>query len=163
MARRGMWLKVLLGTVALFLLWLSSLAWAPRFFGREAFARARGDTIIGWGAFVFSLLIMVVAFWPEIRRYLLGGAARERRILQTGRPARATVVSLGENSGGGVVTVNDQPYLNLVLEVHDGFSAPYAVSMDLVIPRAAVPQFQPGAVIPVKVDPADPRNVVIDW
>ena len=30
-------------------------------------------------------------------------------------------------------------------------------------PRAILPQFQPGAVIPVKVDAEDPQQVVIDW
>jgi hypothetical protein len=64
---------------------------------------------------------------------------------------------------GGVMTINDQPYLNLKLEVHDKGRDPYPVSLDTIIPRAAVPQFQPGANIPVRVDPSDPQQVVIDW
>lgn len=70
---------------------------------------------------------------------------------------------LAENSGGGVVTVNDQPYLNVTLEVDGGSRAPYVVSFDAVIPRAAVPQFQPDALIRLKVDPNDPQQVVVDW
>ena len=64
---------------------------------------------------------------------------------------------------GGVMTINDQPYLNLKLEVHDEGRTPYPVSLDTIVPRAAVPQFQPGANIPIKIDPDDPQNVVIDW
>jgi hypothetical protein len=66
-------------------------------------------------------------------------------------------------AGGGVVTVNDQPYLNLVLRVEDGMRAAYETNVDAIIPRTAVPQFQPGAVIPVKVDPQDPKRVVLEY
>jgi hypothetical protein len=66
-------------------------------------------------------------------------------------------------AGSGVVTVNNQPYLNLTVEVDDGSRAPYVVSFDTVIPLASVPQFQPGALIRLKVDPDDPQKVVIDW
>jgi hypothetical protein len=69
----------------------------------------------------------------------------------------------GEVGGGVVVAVNDQPYLNVTLEVDDGSRAPYVVSFDAVIPRAAVPQFQPDALIRLKVDPNDPQQVVVDW
>jgi hypothetical protein len=74
-----------------------------------------------------------------------------------------TAGPLGEVGAGGVVTVNGQPYLNLQVRVEDGFRAAYDVSFDTVIPRSTLPQFQPGAVIPVKVDPDDPQKVVIDW
>jgi hypothetical protein len=33
-------------------------------------------------------------------------------------------------AGSGVVTVNNQPYLNLTVEVDDGSRAPYVVSFD---------------------------------
>jgi hypothetical protein len=37
------------------------------------------------------------------------------------------------------------------------------VSFDTIIPRYAVPQFQPGAVIPIKVDSNDPEQIAIVW
>ena len=163
MAKRASWVHVLLVAVALLVAWLTSMAWLPKVVGPETFARYEKTHIFFVGALVLTVFVLAAALWPEINRYLLGGAARERRILATGRPATAIVVSLGENSGGGVVTVNDQPYLNLILEVRDGIRPPYRVSMDLIIPRTAVPQFQPGAVIPVTVDPDDPQGVVINW
>ncbi|HUV86998.1 MAG TPA: hypothetical protein VMX79_07780 [bacterium] len=80
-----------------------------------------------------------------------------------GEEAYARFVNAGGLTIVGVVTINDQPYLNLTLEVDDGSRAPYVVSFDAVIPRAAVPQFQPGALVRLKVDPNDPQQVVIDW
>lgn len=60
------------------------------------------------------------------------------------------------------MTINDQPVVNLKLRIYDGNKPPYEVSFDTVISRLAVPQFQPGVRIPVKIDPLDPNKVVID-
>jgi len=139
--------------------------WMPAVFGAETYARfvrGGGMTIAG---VVLTIGIAAVIIIPFIKPMLsfFGGGPTARRIRKHGRPARATVLAIGENSGGGVVTVNDQPYLNLQVRVEDGYQAPYDVSFDTIIPRSLVPQFQPGAVIPVKVDPEDPQKVVIDW
>ncbi len=93
---------------------------------------------------------------------LFGVSKDSQRILSTGKQARATVLQIGENSGGGTITINDQPYLNLRLMVEDGERPPYEVSLNTVIPRAAIPQFQPGAVLPIRIDPQDPMNIVLD-
>jgi hypothetical protein len=140
---------------------------APKIMRPETYARFVGgygdDAVIGLGiasfvTYVFAYVFAV--FWKPMASCL---GFNRRRILRTGRPAAATVKRIGESSQGGVITVNDQPYLNLVLEVNDGVHPPYEVSFDTIIPRYAVPQFQPGAVIPVKVDPNDPDQVAIVW
>gem|GEM_PF-592002 len=92
----------------------------------------------------------------------LGSGKKAKYILENGIPATATVLSLGENSKGGTVTINDQPYLNIKLKIDDYKNKPYEISFDTVIPRSDVPQFQIGAFFPVKIDPNDPKVVVID-
>ena len=139
--------------------------WAPLVFGEEAYARfvdADGITVVG---VVFALGVTAAILIPSLKPIFsfFGGSPRTRRILKTGRPAQGTIQSIGESGMGGTTTVNDQPYLGLTLEVDDGYRAPYIVSLDTIIPRAVLPQFQPGAVIPVKVDPEDPQEVRIDW
>jgi len=91
-----------------------------------------------------------------------GGGKDRKRILAEGRPAEGEIIALGENSGGGYMTINDQPVVNLKLRILDGNKPPYEVSFDTVISRLAVPQFQPGVRIPVKIDPLDPNKVIID-
>lgn len=91
-----------------------------------------------------------------------GKGKKARRILKTGRLATATILVLSENSGGGVVTINDQPMLNLKLLINDGQNKPYEISFDTIIPRSTVPQFQPGNKFKVKIAPDDPQKVVID-
>lgn len=151
------------GAMALLIVGVKELA--PRFMPPDAYARFAGgygdELVIGFGIASFVAYVLgytFAVFWKPMASFF---GVNRRRILRTGRPATAVVKRIGESSQGGVITVNDQPYLNLVLEVDDGVRTPYEVSFDTIIPRYAVPQFQPGAVIPVKVDPNDPEKVAI--
>lgn len=134
----------------------------PRILGPAWHARhgAAAETTLTI-AMMIAIVAAIVLPAVGLMVIIAGGSPRERRIRKYGRLARATVVAMGENSGGGVVTINDQPYLNLVVRVEEGPGAPYEASFDLIIPRAAVPQLQPGAAVMVKVDPRDPRKVVL--
>jgi hypothetical protein len=99
---------------------------------------------------------------PGSYYFFWGKGRRARKILESGRQARARILEVGENSGGGTVTINDDPYLNLKLEIDDGVNRPYEVSLDTVISRSIVPQFQPGASFPIRIDNADRELVVYD-
>lgn len=125
----------------------------------------------GWGIalfiilmllpFVFAAILMISVFGGVFKN--LPGLNKEARKLMTqGRPGRATVLSISETSQG-TVTVNEQPYLHLELQIFDGSTPPYQVGIDTIIPRYAVPQFQPGASIPVRIDTMDKNKVIIDW
>jgi hypothetical protein len=132
------------------------------------------EPLFGWGfapmVIIVGSVLVVVCSMRVLPKFLfsgflspfLGMSKDAQRVLSTGRPAKATVLSIGENSGGGVVTLNDQPYLNLKMRVEDGLSPPYEVSLNTIIPRAAVPQFQPGAVLTVRIDPQNPMNLVLE-
>ena len=93
-------------------------------------------------------------------KHFAGGKER-KRILAIGRPARAKIISLGE-SGRGVVTVNNQPFVSLKLEIYDGNKPPYQVEIKTIIARLDIPRFQPGVMLGVKIDPQNPQNVAID-
>jgi hypothetical protein len=132
-----------------------------------------GKTAWDVGLVVFIVLMVISSFLPFVGAFsgLLGGGGynyfwgsgkKAKAALANGKQAKATVVGIGENSGGGTMTINDQPVLNLTLSIDDGYKQPYETSFDVIIPRSAVPQFQPGAAFAVKIDPADPQKVVID-
>lgn len=112
---------------------------------------------------VLLTFFFVFKFFRKPFASFFGGSKDTRRILATGRPARARVLQIGESSLGGTITVNNQPFVNLQVEIEDGTDAPYTTSIDTIIPRTAIPQFQPGAVIPVKIDPTDKLKIAIDW
>jgi hypothetical protein len=49
----------------------------------------------------------------------------------------------------------------LSLEVHDGSNPPYVVNFDTLIPRTAIPQYQPGARLQIKIAPDDPNRIAV--
>ena len=92
---------------------------------------------------LLPIIIMVISF-KSFFKYLSSKGDR-KRILVNGRPARAKIIELGE-SGSGAVTINNQPFVSLKLEVYDGSSSPYQTEIKTVISRLDIPRFQPRAV-----------------
>jgi hypothetical protein len=91
-----------------------------------------------------------------------GRGKKARAIIETGRPAMAEILQSNEKSGGLVITLNEQPLMNLLLRIEDGESPPYELSIDAIVARTDVPYFQPGRRIPVKLDAAGGRHAVFD-
>ncbi|MCD4733831.1 hypothetical protein K8R78_06295 [bacterium] len=117
-------------------------------------------------AIVFTVGLILFTTFKSFAKPMAAafGWGKDARMMKNhGRPASATIMSIGENSEGGTVTINDQPYLNLQLEVHERDVQPYVVSLDTVISRSAIPQFQPGATIPILIHPENPDKVMINW
>jgi len=100
--------------------------WMPKVFGPDWYA-AHGESAETMMAMAIFVIILAYAFFSFLGPMLsfFGGGPTERRIRKHGRPALGTIIAVDENSSGGVVTVNDQPYLNIRVRVEDGTSAPY--------------------------------------
>jgi hypothetical protein len=94
-----------------------------------------------------------------IRAFL--ASRHDPELARVGRAAVGVVRELDEI--GGAMTVNDNPVLKVVLEVHDGDRPPYEVELETLIPRYAVPAVQPGRNVPLLVHPANPRRIEINW
>lgn len=128
----------------------------------EIAAQEEGEDV----PWIFIVLIVAFTFgitffsFKDVFKFFIAGSKR-KEILAKGRPAKAKIVNLGE-SGKGIVTVNNQPFVTMTLEVMDGDKPPYKVKLQTIVSRLALPQFQPGAMIPIKIDPNDPNNIVID-
>lgn len=80
--------------------------------------------------------------------------------LQTaGVSARAEILETWETG----IKVNDEPVIGLKVRVTPAGGVPYEATIQRVlISQLEIPQFQPGAVIPVRYDPKDPSRVAID-
>jgi len=57
--------------------------------------------------------------------------------------------------------VNENPQVEMDLQVTVEGLPPYTATHRQVIAQIAIPQFQPGATVPVRVDPEDPSSVLI--
>ncbi|MBG0815510.1 hypothetical protein [Planomonospora sp. ID82291] len=80
-------------------------------------------------------------------------------LLAGGVPAAAVVLSMRDTG----MTVNDQPLVGFELEVRPEGAAPYRVAHRETLPRLLVGAVLPGSALSVRIDPADPRRLAVDW
>ena len=107
----------------------------------------------------FTVVAMIVSFafvWFIIRR-VTGGSKADRQLMQTGVPAQATIVRIWETG----VQVNMSPQVGMLLEVQPPGQPPFQAETKTVISQLMIPQFQPGAIVPVKYDPTDNSKIVL--
>lgn len=96
------------------------------------------------------------------------GKAEGDRLRAQGLPGRARLLAVhdtGMTLGGSALGAAGQenPVAQLHLEVSVGGRPPYQATVTQMVPRLAVARLVPGSELPVKVDPLDPTNVLVDW
>jgi hypothetical protein len=92
---------------------------------------------------------------------VLGGIANEgqkaQHLMQSGRVGSATISAVRQTG----TFVNNNPECEIDLQVSLDGGAPYAVTHRQVLAMVALPSFQPGASVPVRVDPNDANSLII--
>ena len=101
----------------------------------------------------FALMFAAMAFL--FGTPLLAGI-RNRRVLRTGRSGEGRIVSVAQAG----TYVNNNPVLRITLEVTPSDGRPFEAETEKLISLTQLPQFQPGAVVPVRYDP-DTQEVAI--
>ena len=96
-------------------------------------------------------------------RYLGGrmaaSYAKAQQLKATGLPARGTIQSL-EQTG---LYVNEQPQVAITMQVEMDGRSPYVVTRKEIVPLIALGRLSSGQPLPLKVNPADPNDLVIEW
>jgi len=113
------------------------------------------DTLVGI-ALGLGAVIAILAVTVAIRRSR-ARRAEHARILDQGTLAKARIVSARNNG-----SLNNNPYVDFVLEVQPEGEEPYRVEHRTLVSQMAIPRVQPDTEIDVYVDPSDPQSVVID-
>ena len=88
----------------------------------------------------------------------LTGQDVARDVLVNGVPATGKVLKIWETG----VRVNDSPVVGFLLEIHAEGLEPYQAETRSLISIIWIPQIQPGAELPVMIDPEDPTRVALD-
>jgi hypothetical protein len=88
----------------------------------------------------------------------MSGISDAKVLQKTGEPAEATILQIWDTG----MTVNDDPVIRFLLEVHPTGKPDYQAETKLRISRLAISRFQPGAVVPVRIDPRHPKHVALD-
>ncbi len=116
----------------------------------------RDDGFIVNVALGLGAVIAVFAITMAVRRSRARRALRER-ILDQGTLAQARIVSCRNNGA-----MNNDPYVDFVLEVIPEGGERYEVGYRTLVSQMAIPRVQPDTIVDVWVDPTDPQQVVID-
>ncbi len=81
------------------------------------------------------------------------------RLQKTGLPGTAKILEVKDTG----VTINNNPQVKLMLEVKNNFGQKYNAQCRVLVSRINPNAFIPGMEVPVKIDPKNEQNVVIDF
>ncbi|HEV2813234.1 MAG TPA: hypothetical protein VGW10_08290 [Solirubrobacteraceae bacterium] len=84
-------------------------------------------------------------------------AQKAQHLAVNGRPGTAPITAPRQTG----TFVNENPEVEMDLQVTVDGMTPYAARHRQVIAMIAAAQFQPGATVPVKVDPAEPTSLIV--
>ena len=88
----------------------------------------------------------------------MSGVTQAKELSTTGEAAQAEILKIWDTG----TTINDDPVVGFLLQVRPDGKEAYQAETKLLISRVHVPQVQPGAVVPVRIDPANPQRVSLD-
>lgn len=81
------------------------------------------------------------------------------RLQKTGLPGIARILEVKDTG----VTINNNPQIKLILEVKNNFGQKYTTQCRVLVSRINPNAYMPGMEIPVKIDPKNEMNVVLDF
>ncbi|MBV9402993.1 MAG: hypothetical protein JO018_04610 [Candidatus Eremiobacteraeota bacterium] len=87
------------------------------------------------------------------------GAADAQRVSRTGLDGVARITGLTQTG----MYLNENPQVKMDLLVQGPGRSPYTASRKEFVPLIMLSQIAPGSSLPVKVDPGNPNDVVIQW
>lgn len=102
--------------------------------------------------------VLIIFFTMRYVRKMSGGGKDAQRIAQTGVPGQGRILNVQQTG----TYINNNPVADILLEVHpSNGQPPYQTSVRRIVSMFQISQFQQGAVLPIKIDPADPSKVVL--
>jgi hypothetical protein len=105
-------------------------------------------------ASVFALVFGGI-FWSFLIRPMMISS----RLNKVGVSATAKILELHDTG----VTLNNNPQVKLLLEVYTPMGQSYMVETKQYISRLQIPTFQPGNILPVKIDPNNKDLIALDY
>lgn len=85
----------------------------------------------------------------------MSGVSQARELQKKGVSADATILEIWDTG----MSVNENPVVGLLLEVRPADRPAYQAKTKALVSRVHIPMVQPGLVVPVWLDPADPARV----
>jgi hypothetical protein len=98
-----------------------------------------------------------MVFFRDLRTQVEADSRKAQYLSVNGTAGTATITALRETG----TFVNENPEVEMDLQVSVDGMTPYAATHRQVIALVASPKFQPGATVPVRVDPAQPTSLIV--
>jgi hypothetical protein len=119
--------------------------------------------VLFWVGLTLFLLAVLTPLATQSQARLTDSTAAARRIARTGTPGLATVTAVQQTSTRINVEHNVGDWIcDLDLSISpEGAAAPYPVRKRLAVDRFQMQRLAPGLTFEVRIDPADPTNVVL--
>lgn len=105
-----------------------------------------------------GILLLIAGFCFLFYKLIFGPMLNASRLRKTGLPGKATVLEVRDTG----VTINNNPQIKLVLEVKNNFGQKYTTTCRVLVSRINPWAYKPGMELPVKIDPKNEKNVIID-
>ena len=105
----------------------------------------------------FKIMSQGVAEANEAVQSIQAEQAKMQHLLANGLAGQGVIKELRDTG----MQVNYQPQFDIDMEIQLEGREPYTATVRQVVNMAVLPQFQPGATMPVHVDPADPMSFMI--
>jgi hypothetical protein len=132
------------------------------------------ELVVAVGLLTASMVAPEVAGGLRLTAAILGGVAlllmlwagkmsarykEAQRLRVEGLPAQAQIVGMSQTG----MYLNEQPQVELTLSLSTAVQGPYQVTLKEWVPLIMLGRLTSGQPLPVKVDPANPQNVIIEW
>lgn len=92
-------------------------------------------------------------------RLFFKGMINTSRLQKTGLPGKARILEVRDTG----VTINNSPQVKLILEVKNNLGQKYNTQTRVLVSRINPNAYAPGMEVPVKIDPKNEMNVVLDF
>lgn len=139
----GMWIGIIGGIIGLVV-------------GIGAVVATGGQSGIYMG---IGMLVLFGGMFYLFYRLFFKPLINTARLQKTGLPSKATILEVKDTG----VTINNNPQVKLVLEVKNSFGQKYTAQCRVLVSRINPNAYMPGMEVPVKIDPKNEQNVVLDF
>lgn len=118
--------------------------------------------LTGGTAGIFISIGVIVVFggmFLLFYKLFFGPMINASRLQKTGIPGKARILEVKDTG----VTINNNPQVKLKLEVKNSLGQKYNAQCRVLVSRINPMAYMPGMEVPVKIDPKNEQNVVIDF
>ena len=105
-----------------------------------------------------GIFIILAAMFGLFYKLLIAPALNRKRLLKIGIARIATVMDVIDTG----VTINKNPQVKLIVQLKNKTGQPYMAGCDVLVSRINPNCFFPGMEVPVKIDPENEKNIILD-